>query len=136
MASSCSKRLKPMKLCPSQHRNTLKEVSPSEPYSTTVRGTNKNNGPRIWVQGSGAQRNVRERGFQGRRRRMGFSTFFFLIFLFLELCVVTITAIPHERGQQRTDDPIAAQTGFHDTKLVQVPMFAVSHMATGRLCSI
>ena len=47
--------------------------------------------------------------------------FFFLIVLFLELCVVTITAIPHERGQQRTNAPIAAQAEIHDTKLVQVP---------------
>ena len=46
---------------------------------------------------------------------------FFLIVLFLELCVVTITAIPHERGHQRPIAPIAAPAEIHDTKLVQVP---------------
>ena len=35
----------------------FKEVLPSEPSRTTVRDTNKNNGPRIWVQGNGAKRN-------------------------------------------------------------------------------
>ena len=119
MASSCSKRLTPMRICscPSQHRSTLKEVLPSEPSRTTVRGTNKNN--KAMVQST----TLCERTWVPRATMPTWflNRSFFFIVLFLELCVVTITAIPHERGQQRTNAPIAARAEIHDTKLVQVP---------------
>ena len=145
MASSCSKRLTPMRICscPNQHQNRSKKCCRLNPAEQRCVTRTKNNGPR-GCEGMVQSATLCERTWVPRTKMPTWflnRSFFFWIVLFLELCVCDDHGLSHmNEGNSAPTIQLLLKQRFTIPSLCKFPRIeskhrgVVSHMATGGVC--